>query len=142
ETENRAVLHTLLRDFENMKPEVEETLHKIKSFSSEIINGNYKGFTGKKITDVVNIGIGGSHMGPDMVVDALRFYGNHLKIHFISNVDGDLVAETIKDLNPETTLFIIVSKSFTTQETLANAAVIKKWYLKNATQHNIRKHLV
>lgn len=142
ETENRAVLHTLLRDFENMKPEVEETLHKIKSFSSEIINGNYKGFTGKKITDVVNIGIGGSHMGPDMVVDALRFYGNHLKIHFISNVDGDLVAETIKDLNPETTLFIIVSKSFTTQETLANAAVIKKWFLKNATQHDVRKHFV
>ena len=142
ETEDRAVLHTALRDFDNMKPEVKSALRKMELFSDKIIEGTHKGFTGKPLTDVVNIGIGGSHLGPDMVVNALRFYGNHLNIHFIANVDGDHVAETIKNLNPETTLFIIVSKSFTTQETLANASVVKDWFLKSANPKDVQKHFV
>lgn len=142
ETENREVLHTALRDFENTKPEVKATLQKMERFSEEIINGSHKGFTGKVITDVVNIGIGGSHLGPEMVAEALQFYRNHLKIHFIANIDGDSVAETLKKLIPETTLFIVVSKSFTTQETIANASVVKKWFLKNASEADIEKHFV
>ena len=142
ETEDRAVLHTALRDFENLKPEVKATLKKMECFSEEIINGSHKGFTGKVITDVVNIGIGGSHLGPEMVAEALQFYRNHLKIHFIANIDGDSVAETISKLNPETTLFIVVSKSFTTQETIANATVVKEWFLKSASEADIQKHFV
>jgi glucose-6-phosphate isomerase len=142
ETEGRAVLHTALRDFENMKPEVKATLQKMKFFSEEIISGNHKGFSGKSITDVVNIGIGGSHLGPEMVTEALQFYRNHLKIHFIANIDGDDVAEKLKILNPETTLFIIVSKSFTTQETIVNASVIRDWFLNNASAADIKKHFV
>ena len=142
ETEGRAVLHTALRDFQNMKPEVEATLQKMKLFSEEVIDGTHKGFTGKPITDIVNIGIGGSHLGPDMVVDALKFYGNHLKIHFIANVDGDHVSETLKTLNPEITLFIVVSKSFTTQETLVNAKVVKDWFLTKAEPQDVQKHFV
>ncbi|SRX54976.1 glucose-6-phosphate isomerase [Aequorivita sp. CIP111184] len=142
ETENRAVLHTALRDFDNMKPEVESTLQKMKLFSEKIISGSHKGFTGKAITDVVNIGIGGSHLGPEMVTEALQFYKNHLKIQFIANIDGDDVAEKLKKLNPETTLFIIVSKSFTTQETIANACFVKNWFFKNATEEDIQKHFV
>lgn len=142
ETEDRAVLHTALRDFENMKPEVKATLQKMKLFSDEISNGNHKGFTGKPITDVVNIGIGGSHLGPEMVTEALKFYKNHLKTHFIANIDGDGVAEYLKTLNPETTLFIIVSKSFTTQETIANASFIRDWFLKKGTEEDIQKHFV
>ncbi len=142
ETENRAVLHTALRDFNNMKPEVKATLQKIKLFSEKIISGKHRGCTGKAITDVVNIGIGGSHLGPEMVTEALQFYKNHLKIHFIANIDGDDVAEKLKKLNPETTLFIIVSKSFTTQETIANACFVKDWFLKNATKEDIQKHFV
>lgn len=142
ETEERAVLHTALRDFENMKPEVKETLQKMKSFTEEIINGNHKGFTGKAITDVVNIGIGGSNLGPEMVTEALQFYRNHLKIHFVANIDGDDVTEKLKNLNPETTLFIIVSKSFTTQETIANAELVKDWFLKKTDIKDIQKHFV
>jgi len=142
ETEDRAVLHTALRDFNNMKPEVWETLQKMRHFSEEITNGSNKGFTGKAITDVVNIGIGGSHLGPEMVTEALQFYRNHLRTHFIANIDGDDVAEKLKSLNPETTLFIIVSKSFTTQETIANASVVKKWFLKNASEADIEKHFI
>jgi len=141
-TEDRAVLHTALRDFDGMKTEVQSVLQKIKAFSETIIGGSHKGYTGKSITDVVNIGIGGSHLGPEMVVDALKFYGNHLKLHFIANVDGDDVAETLKDLNPETTVFIVVSKSFKTQETLANATVVKNWFLKRATKSDVQKHFV
>ncbi|MEC8536768.1 MAG: glucose-6-phosphate isomerase, partial [Bacteroidota bacterium] len=96
----------------------------------------------KVFTDVVNIGIGGSDLGPAMVVDALSYYGNHLKLHFVSNVDGDHVNEILKKLNPETTLFVIVSKTFTTQETLSNATTIKQWFLKNATQADIAKQFV
>ena len=142
ETEDRAVLHTALRDFEKTKPEVKAGLRKMKLFSEEIISGKYKGFTGKPITDVVNIGIGGSHLGPEMVTEALSFYRTHLNIHFIANIDGDDVAEKLKILNPETTLFIIVSKSFTTQETIANASLVKDWFLGNGSIENIKNHFI
>ncbi|GIJ97357.1 glucose-6-phosphate isomerase [Capnocytophaga stomatis] len=150
-TENRAVLHTALRADENSTvlvegknalPEIKEVKQKIKLFSEEVISGKRKGFTGKTFTDVVNIGIGGSDLGPAMVTEALKFYKNHLNIHFVSNVDGDHVMETIKHLNPETTLFVIVSKTFTTQETLTNALTIKDWFLKSASEKDIAKHFV
>ena len=130
QTENRAVLHTALRnqsgneifvDGINILPEVKETQIKMESFSNQVISGKWKGFTNKSITDVVNIGIGGSDLGPNMVVESLKYYKNHLNVHFVSNIDGDHVQEVIKNLNPETTLFVIVSKTFTTQETLTNA---------------------
>ena len=151
ETENRAVLHTALRapessvvlvDGQNIIPEVYEVKEKIKAFSQEIINGERKGFTGKAFTDVVNIGIGGSDLGPAMAVEALQFYKNHLNVHFISNVDGDHVNEKIKNLNPETTLFVVVSKTFTTQETLSNSETVRKWFLKSAKQEDVAKHFV
>ncbi|GIM54449.1 glucose-6-phosphate isomerase [Capnocytophaga cynodegmi] len=150
-TENRAVLHTALRADENstifvegknVLPEIKEVKQKIKLFSEEVISGKRKGFTGKPFTDVVNVGIGGSDLGPAMVTEALKFYKNHLNIHFVSNVDGDHVMETIKHLNPETTLFVIVSKTFTTQETLTNALTIKDWFLESATEKDIAKHFV
>ena len=150
-TENRAVLHTALRapeqasvkvDGQNIMPEVYEVKHKIKTFTDEILNGDRKGFTGKKFTDVVNIGIGGSDLGPAMVVEGLQFYKNHLNVHFVSNVDGDHVNEIIKKLNPETTLFVIVSKTFTTQETLTNSETIRTWFLKSAKQEEVAKHFV
>ncbi|NNE76954.1 MAG: glucose-6-phosphate isomerase [Pricia sp.] len=149
QTEDRAVLHTALRakksetvlvDGENIIPEVYEVKEQIKSFSDSIILGDKKGFTGKPFTDVVNIGIGGSDLGPAMVVEALKFYKNHLNTHFVSNVDGDHVHEVLKELNPETTLFVVVSKTFTTQETLSNATTIKKWFLQHATQSDIATH--
>jgi len=151
ETENRAVLHTALRnqdgkpvlvDGEDVIPEVKETLKKIENFTSQVVNGDFKGFTGKKITDVVNIGIGGSDLGPRMVVESLHFYKNHLNTHFVSNIDGDHVTEILKNLDPETTLFVIVSKTFTTQETLTNAETIKKWFLKTATENDIQYNFV
>lgn len=151
ETENRAVLHTALRapenavvkvDGENVMPEVYEVKRKIKAFSEEVISGERKGFTGKAFTDVVNIGIGGSDLGPAMAVEALQFYKNQLDVHFISNVDGDHVQEKIKNLNPETTLFVIVSKTFTTQETLSNSETVRKWFLKSAKQEDVAKHFV
>ncbi len=141
-TEDRAVLHTSLRDLNNLKPEVKETLQKMKFFSENIINGNWKGYSGKPITDIVNIGIGGSDLGPKMVTEALSYYKNHLQIHYVSNVDGDHISETLKKLNRETTLFIVVSKSFTTQETLANAITIKEWFLEIANPQDISKHFV
>ena len=149
-TEGRAVLHTALRsaekeilvDGQNVIPEVAQVKAKIKDFSQEIISGKRKGYTGKSFTDVVNIGIGGSDLGPVMVTEALKFYKNHLNIHFISNVDGDHVHEVIKHLNPETTLFVIVSKTFTTQETLSNALTVKKWFLKHAKEADVAKHFV
>ncbi len=142
ETENRAVLHTSLRDFGNMKSEVKHSLQQMKLFSEKIISGNWKGYTGKPITSIVNIGIGGSDLGPDMVTEALTFYKNHLNTYYISNVDGDHVQETLKSLNPETTLFIIVSKTFTTQETITNANTIRDWFLTNASAGDIAKHFV
>ncbi len=151
QTENRAVLHTALRSPEsanikvdgvNVIPEIFEVKNKIKAFSNEIVNGVQKGYTGKAFTDIVNIGIGGSDLGPAMVVEALQFYKNHLNVHFVSNVDGDHVNEIIKKLNPETTLFVIVSKTFTTQETLTNSETIRKWFLQSATQEDVAKHFV
>ncbi len=150
-TENRAVLHTALRDFsdteilvdtKNIKPEITKTLHKIKTFSENIISGKTTGYTGKAFTDIVNVGIGGSDLGPKMVVNALKFYKNHLKTHFISNIDGDHSAEILKELNPETTLFILVSKTFTTQETITNAKTIQQWFLKKATKNDIKHNFV
>ena len=116
--------------------------NKIKAFSNEIISGNRVGFSGKKFTDIVNIGIGGSDLGPAMVVEALQFYKNHLNLHFVSNVDGDHVNEILKKINPETTLFVIVSKTFTTQETLSNAETIRAWFLQSAQQSDVGKHFV
>jgi glucose-6-phosphate isomerase len=151
QTENRAVLHTALRapsntdvkvEGENVIPEIFEVKEKIKNFTAEVINGTRKGYTGKTFTDVVNIGIGGSDLGPAMVVEALQFYKNHLNLHFVSNVDGDHVNEIIKKLNPETTLFVIVSKTFTTQETLTNSETIRKWFLQSASQEDVAKHFV
>ena len=151
QTENRAVLHTALRakesanilvDGVNVMPEVYSVKNKIKNFSNEVISGNKKGFTGKPFTDIVNIGIGGSDLGPAMIVEALQFYKNHLNVHFVSNVDGDHVKEVIKKLNPETTLFVVVSKTFTTQETLSNAETIRSWFLQSASQEDVAKHFV
>lgn len=150
-TENRAVLHTALRAKENASvkvdgvnviPEIYSVKNKIKNFSNEIIAGQRKGFSGKPFTDVVNIGIGGSDLGPAMIVEALQYYKNDLNVHFVSNVDGDHVNEIIKKVNPETTLFVIVSKTFTTQETLSNAETIRSWFLQSATQEDVAKHFV
>ncbi|MDR6844895.1 glucose-6-phosphate isomerase [Flavobacterium granuli] len=151
QTENRAVLHTALRAKEsavinvdgiNVMPEVYAVKNKVKSFSNEVILGQRTGYTGKPFTDIVNIGIGGSDLGPVMAVEALQYYKNHLNVHFASNVDGDHVNEIIKKLNPETTLFVIVSKTFTTQETLTNSETIKAWFLKSASQEDVAKHFV
>ena len=150
-TENRAVSHTALRcpkdkkvfiDGVNVIPEVFEVKKKIKDFTNDIISGDRKGYTNKPFTDIVNIGIGGSDLGPAMVVDALQYYKNQLTTHFVSNVDGDHVNEVIKKLNPETTLFVIVSKTFTTQETLSNSTTIKDWFLQSASEQDIKKHFV
>jgi glucose-6-phosphate isomerase len=149
ETEGRAVLHTALRAKKdddirvngiNVVPEVYDVKAHMRSFTEAVISGEKKGFTGKAFTDVVNIGIGGSDLGPAMVTEALKFYKNHLRLHFVSNVDGDHVHEILKDLDPETTLFVVVSKTFTTQETLSNATTIKKWFLGHATQEDIAQH--
>ena len=149
ETEGRAVLHTALRakkqetvlvDGINVVPEIYEVKAHMKRFTDAVIKGELKGYTGKSFTDVVNIGIGGSDLGPAMVTEALKFYKNHLSVHFVSNVDGDHVQEILKPLNPETTMFVVVSKTFTTQETLTNATTIKKWFLQHASQKDIAKH--
>lgn len=149
QTEGRAVLHSALRakksdtvivDGENVVPEVYAVKEQMKTFSEAIISGAKKGYTGKAFTDVVNIGIGGSDLGPAMITEALKFYKNHLKVHFVSNVDGDHVNEILKVLDPETTLFVVVSKTFTTQETLSNATTIKQWFLKHASQKDIATH--
>jgi glucose-6-phosphate isomerase len=151
QTENRAVLHTALRAKEsavinvngvNVIPEVYEVKNKIKGFTNEVTSGKRTGYTGKAFTDIVNIGIGGSDLGPAMVVEALQYYKNNLNVHFVSNVDGDHVNEIIKKLNPETTLFVIVSKTFTTQETLTNSETIRKWFLQSASQEDVAKHFV
>jgi glucose-6-phosphate isomerase len=151
QTEGREVLHTALRsnskealfiDEKDIRPEITTALSKIETFTDKIITGAWKGFSGKQITDVVNIGIGGSDLGPDMVVEALQFYKNRLNTHFVSNIDGDHVSEVIKKLNPETTLFVIVSKTFTTQETLTNSNTIRNWFLQSASEKDIAKHFV
>ena len=150
-TEKRAVLHTALRnqnnneiisDGVNVMPDIKAALAKMEAFTNKVVSGDWKGYTNKSITDVVNIGIGGSDLGPDMIVESLKYYKNHLNVHFVSNIDGDHVQEVIKDLNPETTLFVIVSKTFTTQETLTNATTIKNWFLKSASESDVPKHFV
>ncbi|WP_334113209.1 glucose-6-phosphate isomerase [Paucihalobacter sp.] len=151
ETEGRAVLHTALRakrdqtvliDGVDVIPEIYEVKSKIKSFADAVINGEFKGHTNKSFTDIVNIGIGGSDLGPAMVVESLSYYKNHLKTHFVNNVDGDHFQEVIKRLDPETTLFVIVSKTFTTQETLSNANSIREWFLETAPKEAVSKHFV
>jgi len=141
ETENRAVLHTALRK-EKKDLEVRRVLKRMESFSNAVIEGSWKGYTGEKITDIVNIGIGGSDLGPKMAMDALRFYKNHLNIHFVSNIDADQAAEVLEKLNPETTLIIVVSKSFTTLETINNAKIFKNWLLKEIPRRGMMQHFV
>lgn len=151
QTENRAVLHTALRSKEtspllvdgvDIRTEIAAVKAQIKDFSQRIISGTHKGFTGKSIKDIVNIGIGGSDLGPAMLADALAYYQNHLNVHFVSNVDGDHVQEVLKKVNPETTLFVIVSKTFTTQETLTNAQTIREWFLTAGSEADIAAHFV
>lgn len=152
ETEHRAVLHTALRnqsdkpvfvESEDVMPEIRRVLHQMKKFSESVISGSWKGYTGKAITDVVNIGIGGSDLGPVMVTEALKAYKNHLTMHFVSNIDGTDIVEALKGLNPETTLFLIASKTFTTQETMTNAHSAKDWLLANgAVEQDVEKHFV
>lgn len=149
-TEGRPVLHIALRnqsntpilvDGKDVMPDVNRVLNQMKAFSEAIISGSWKGYTGKPITDVVNIGIGGSDLGPVMVTEALKHYKNHLNMHFVSNVDGTHIVETLKDLNPETTLFLIASKTFTTQETMANAHSARDWFIKSgAHDADVAKH--
>ncbi len=151
-TENRAVLHVALRNRSNrpitvdgtdVMPEVNAVLSQMKSFCAVVRSGEWKGFTGKSITDVVNIGIGGSDLGPLMVTEALKPYAGNLRVHFVSNVDGTHIAETLKMLNPETTMFIIASKTFTTQETLTNAHSAKRWFLERAKDEQaVKAHFV
>ncbi|ENO8417836.1 glucose-6-phosphate isomerase [Vibrio mimicus] len=150
QTEDRAVLHTALRNRSNspvlvngedVMPAVNAVLDKMKAFSERVIGGDWKGFTGKAITDVVNIGIGGSDLGPYMVTEALVPYKNHLTMHFVSNVDGTHMAETLKKVDPETTLFLVASKTFTTQETMTNAHTARDWFLKVAgDEAHVAKH--
>ncbi len=151
ETEGRAVLHTALRqiipstimiDGENISPKIEEVKKQMFDFANRVISGKWKGHTGKSITHVVNIGIGGSDLGPAMVTEALEFYSNHLKLTFVSNLEGDHVEEVIKKIDSETTLFVIVSKSFTTQETISNGKTIKNWFLNHAPESAISNHFI
>ena len=152
QTENRAVLHTALRnrsnspiavDGNNIMPDINAVLEKMKGFSEKVISGNWKGYSGKAITDVVNIGIGGSDLGPVMVTEALKPYKNHLNLHFVSNVDGTHIAEVLKKINPETTLFLIASKTFTTQETMSNANSARDWFIANGgSAEDVAKHFV
>lgn len=151
-TENRAVLHVALRnrskraiyvDGNDVMPAVRAELAKMKTFSEEVRSGKWKGYTGKAITDVVNIGIGGSDLGPLMVCEALKPYRSTLNVHFVSNVDGTHIAETLKKVNPETTLFLIASKTFTTQETMTNAQTARAWFLESAKESDaVAKHFV
>ena len=152
QTENRAVLHTALRNRSNspiavdgheIMPDINAVLEKMKVFSEKVISGNWKGYSEKPITDVVNIGIGGSDLGPVMVTEALKPYKNHLNLHFVSNVDGTHIAEVLKKINPETTLFLIASKTFTTQETMSNANSARDWFIANGgSAEEVAKHFV
>jgi len=153
ETENRAVLHIALRnrgnapilvDGKDVMPEVNAVLKKMKDFSDRVISADWRGYTGKKITDIVNIGIGGSDLGPAMVTHALKPYAKEgLAVHFVSNIDGTHLAETLKPLNPDTTLFMIASKTFTTQETMTNAFSARQWFLNKARDPaNVARHFV
>ena len=151
-TEDRAVLHTALRNRSNepvlvngmdIMPEINAVLAKMKSFSDSLISGRWRGHTGKSITDIVNIGIGGSDLGPVMATEALKHYSSGIRPHFVSNVDGTHMAETLRLLDPETTLFMVASKTFTTQETMANANTARKWLIeKLSSQEAVAKHFV
>ncbi|CAN5739049.1 glucose-6-phosphate isomerase [soil metagenome] len=150
--EKRAVLHVALRnrsdkpifeDGRDVMPEVNQVLDQMKAFSEKIFAGEWKGFTGKPIRHIVNIGIGGSDLGPYMVTEALKPYQKkQLKVYFVSNVDGTHIAETLKKVDPETTLFMIASKTFTTQETMTNAETAKSWFLKHGQEEDVKKHFV
>lgn len=153
QTENRSVLHVALRNRSNtpifvegkdVMPEVNDVLEKIKTFSGKVISGAWKGYSNKSITDIVNIGIGGSDLGPVMVTEALKAYKKkNINIHFVSNVDGTHIVETLKKVNPETTLFMIASKTFTTQETMTNALSARDWFLQSAVNEEfVKKHFV
>ena len=146
ETENRAVLHTALRSKHTNSTEISEevnnTLSKIRTISDEINKGVRLGYSGKKIENVVNIGIGGSHLGPEMVTEALSFYSQGIKPYFISNIDPDYTENLLKSINPDTTIFIIVSKTFTTIETLKNAKKVRKWFVKNVNEESIKNHFI
>lgn len=148
-TENRAALHIALRAHKNeiytvngvnVVPEVYKVKKQMQLFSSQVIDGKIKGFSGKAFTDIINIGIGGSDLGPAMVVEALKFYKNNLNSHFISNADADYLQDVLKKLNPETTLVVIVSKTFTTKETINNAKIIKSWILNAANNVEVSNH--
>ncbi|PQJ58264.1 glucose-6-phosphate isomerase [Vibrio chagasii] len=149
-TEGRSVLHTALRnrsdkpvmvDGKDVMPAVNAVLAKMELFTHRIVSGEWKGYTGKEITDVVNIGIGGSDLGPYMVTEALTPYKTRLNMHFVSNVDGTHIVETLKSLNPETTLFLVASKTFTTQETMTNAHSARDWFLAEAgDEAHVAKH--
>ncbi|MBX4180694.1 glucose-6-phosphate isomerase [Sodalis sp. CWE] len=151
-TENKPVLHVALRNRSNMPinvdgkdvmPDINATLEKMNQFCKKIISGTWKGYTNHPITDIVNIGIGGSDLGPYMVNEALRPYKNHLNMHYISNIDGTHFAETVKNLDPSTTLFLVASKTFTTQETMMNAHSAKSWFLKAAkNERHISRHFI
>jgi glucose-6-phosphate isomerase len=153
ETENRAVLHVALRNRDNtpiavdgqdVMPQVNAILKKMKDFSAKVISGQWQGYTGKKITDMVNIGIGGSDLGPVMLTEALKPYAQKgLSVHFVSNVDGTHITETLRPLNPQTTLFMIASKTFTTQETMTNAFSAREWFLSAAKdQTHVARHFI
>lgn len=153
DTEHRAVLHTALRNRDNtaivvdgndVMPEVNAVLKKMKEFSSSVISGDWQGYSGKKITDIVNIGIGGSDLGPVMVTEALKSYAKEgLSVHFVSNIDGTHLMETLKQLNPETSLFMIASKTFSTQETMTNAFSAREWFLRAAKDPaHVARHFV
>ncbi|MGB4400739.1 MAG: glucose-6-phosphate isomerase [Daejeonella sp.] len=152
ETEDRAVLHAALRnpnrsgfilEEKDILADIHRVLDKMEMFSAKVISGEWKGYSGKPIQHIVNIGIGGSDLGPVMVTEALKPYSNHLKLHFVSNVDGSHIAETLKKTDPETTLFMIASKTFTTQETMANAYSARDWFLNNGgTKEFVAKHFI
>jgi len=151
-TEGRAVLHTALRnrsntpvmvDGEDVMPAINAVLAQMKTFCNQVHNGEWLGYTGKKITDIVNVGIGGSDLGPAMICDALEPYKiDGLSVHFVSNVDGTDLSTTLEILDPETTLFVVASKTFTTQETLTNAESARAWFLQSAQQEDVEKHFV
>ncbi|SSY70703.1 glucose-6-phosphate isomerase [Alysiella crassa] len=152
QTENRAVLHVALRnrtnspievDGEDVMPKVNAVLRKMGDFSHAVRSGEWLGYTNQVITDVVNIGIGGSDLGPLMMCTALKSFGHpRLKMHFVSNVDGSQLRDVLEKVHPETTLFIIASKTFTTQETITNANTARQWFLQEGSEADIAKHFV
>lgn len=149
-TEGRSVFHTALRsedreimlDNVNISDKIFKTKEKMRLFSEKVILGSYKGFNGDEIDTVVNIGIGGSDLGPSMVTESLSHYKNHIKTHYVSNIDGDHIYNVLNKIKPEKTLFVIVSKTFTTIETLTNAATVRDWFLDHAKEQDIANHFV